>query len=90
MLFYWAKRGEYVLEYLATIRAVREASLATKAGDQDAALEQYEIAMEKLYNAIDTLSDVVQDQGDRGLIAVLNKFAFTPLKEQYEKVIDEE
>ncbi len=90
LLFYWAKRGEYVLEYLATIRAVREASLATKAGDQDAALEQYEIAMEKLYNAIDTLSDVVQDQGDRGLIAVLNKFAFAPLKEQYEKVIDEE
>ena len=46
--------------------------------------------MEKLYNAIDTLSDVVQDQGDRGLIAVLNKFAFEPLKKEYEKVLDEE
>ena len=57
---------------------------------QHAAIEQYEIAMEKLYNAIDTLSDVVQDQGDRGLIAVLNKFAFEPLKETYEKVLDEE
>ncbi|MFP6576187.1 MAG: hypothetical protein VB912_13595, partial [Pirellulaceae bacterium] len=90
LLFYWAKRGEYVLEYLATIRAVREASLAVKAGNQEAAIEQYEIAMEKLYNAIDTLSDVVQDQGDRGLIAVLNKFAFEPLKETYEKVLDEE
>ena len=90
LLFYWAKRGEYVLEYLATIRAVREASLAMKAGKQEAALEQYEVAMEKLYNAIDTLSDVVQDQGDRGLIAVLNKFAFEPLKTEYEKVVEEE
>ena len=90
LLFYWAKRGEYVLEYLAAVRAVREASLARKQGDREAAIEQYEIAMENLYNAIDTLSDVVQDQGDRGLIAVLNKFAFEPLKEQYEKVLDEE
>ena len=90
LLFYWAKRGEYVLEYLATVRAVREASLAVKQGDREAAIEQYELAMESLYNAIDTLSDVVQDQGDRGLIAVLNKFAFEPLKQQYEKVLDEE
>ena len=75
---------------MATILAVREASLAMKAGKQEAALEQYEVAMEKLYNAIDTLSDVVQDQGDRGLIAVLNKFAFEPLKTEYEKVLEEE
>ena len=90
LLFYWAKRGEYVLEYLATVRAVREASLAAKKGEAETVIEKYEAALESLYNAIDTLSDVVQDQGDRGLIAVLNKFAFEPLQAQYEKTVDEE
>ena len=90
LLFYWAKRGEYVLEYLAAVRAVREASVASKEGDSETVIEKYEAAMESLYNAIDTLSDVVQDQGDRGLIAVLNKFAFEPLQAQYEKSLEEE
>lgn len=86
MLFYYAKRAEYVLEYLAAVKAVREAALAKKAGDHEAALEQLEVALESAYNCINTLSDVARDQSDRGLIAVLNKFAFRPLLAEVEKL----
>jgi hypothetical protein len=85
LLFYWAKRSEYVLEYLGAVQAVREAAIARGAGENELAMEKYEIALEQLYNSIDTLSDVVQDQGDRGLMATLIKFAYQPLLEEMEK-----
>ena len=85
-LFYYAKRGEYVVEYLAAVKAVREAALAKKAGDNETALERLEAALESTYNCINTLSDVARDQSDRGLIAVLNKFAYRPLQGEVEKL----
>ena len=88
ILFYYAKRGEYVLEYLAAVKAVREAAIAKKAGDTEAALEHLEAALESTYNCINTLADVAQDQSDRGVIAVLNKFAYRPLLAEYEKLAD--
>ncbi len=89
LLFYWAKRGEYVLEYLNCIKALREAAIARKQGDKDKSLEQFETAIEQLYNALDTLSDVARDPGDRGLIAALIANAYRPLTAEYEKVADE-
>ena len=86
MLFYYAKRGEYALEYLAAVKAVREAAIAKQKGDLEAALEHLETALESTYNCINTLSDVARDQSDRGVIAVLNKFAYRPLLVEYEKV----
>jgi len=85
LLFYWAKRSEYVLEYLGAVKAVREAALLREKGDVEGASEQYGMAIEQLYNSIDTLSDVVQDQGDRGLIATLIKFAYEPLLAEVEE-----
>jgi hypothetical protein len=90
LLFYWAKRSEYVLEYLGAVQAVREAAIARDKGENDLAMEKYEMALEQLYNSIDTLSDVVQDQGDRGLIATLIKFAYQPLLEEMEKFGEQE
>jgi len=90
LLFYWAKRSEYVLEYLAAVKAVREAAVARKKGDNEQAIEHFETAIEQLYNAIDTLSDVARDQSDRGLIAVLNAHAYRPLMAEYEKALDDE
>jgi hypothetical protein len=89
LLFYYAKRGEYVLEYLAAVRAVREAALAKKNGDLEKTVEHLEVALEQTYNCINTLSDVVQDQSDRGLIAVLNAYAYRPLLSEYEKMLDQ-
>ena len=37
-----------------------------------------------------TLADVARDQSDRGLIAVLNAYAYQPLKREYERLVDEE
>ena len=89
LLFYYAKRGEYVLEYLAAVKAVREAGLAKKAGNTEQVIESLETALESTYNCINTLSDVARDQSDRGVIAVLNEYAYRPLLSEYEKLIDE-
>ncbi|MFP6765670.1 MAG: hypothetical protein VB858_18720, partial [Planctomycetaceae bacterium] len=86
MLFYYAKRGEFALEYLAAVKAVREAAIARRDGDTQAALEHLETALEATYNCINTLSDVARDQSDRGVIAVLNAFAYRPLLAEYEKI----
>jgi hypothetical protein len=90
LLFYWAKRSEFVLEYLGAVQAVREAAIARDKGEDELAMEKYEMALEQLYNSIDTLSDVVQDQGDRGLVATLIKFAYQPLLEEMEKFAEQE
>ena len=88
-LFYYAKRSEYVLDYWNCVKAVRAAAIAKGKGDMDGAIEQLETAIEALYNAIDTLGDVAEDQSDRGLIAVLNAYAYRPLLAEYEKLLDE-
>jgi hypothetical protein len=90
LLFYWAKRSEYVLEYLSCVQSLREAAIAKKSGDKDSAIEHLETAMEQLYNAIDTLSDIARDPSDRGLIAVLNAYAYRPLVLEYEAMLSEE
>ncbi|MDA1054999.1 MAG: hypothetical protein O3C40_31640 [Planctomycetota bacterium] len=90
LLFYYAKRSEYVLEYLGAVKAVRAAAIAKQAGDNDAALEQLEAAIESLYNAIDTLGDVAQDPSDRGLIAALNAYAYRPLLAERERLSESE
>jgi len=87
-LFYYAKRSEYVLEYLGCVQALREAAIANKEGDTDTAIEKMEAAIESLYNAMDTLSDVVRDPSDRGLIAVLATHAYQPLMAEYERMIE--
>jgi hypothetical protein len=90
LLFYYAKRSEYVLEYLGCVTAVRAAAIATQAGDTDKATEQLEAALESLYNAIDTLGDVAQDPSDRGLIAALNAYAYRPLQAEHERLSENE
>lgn len=90
VLFYYAKRGEFVLEYLGAVKAVREAALAKKSGDTEMALEHLELALESTYNCINTLSDVARNQSDRGLIAVLNADAYRPLVAELERLSEEE
>jgi hypothetical protein len=90
VLFYYAKRSEFVLEYLGAVKAVREAALAKKAGDTEQAIEHLELALESTYNCINTLSDIARNQGDRGLIAVLNAYAYRPLVAELERLSEEE
>ena len=43
-----------------------------------------------MYDTITTVADVATDQSDRGLIAVLNEFAYRPLLAEFEKLLDAE
>jgi len=86
LLFDYAKRSEYVLDYLAAVQATREYGIAKDAGENDKAIEQLETAIQSTYNCINTLADVAQDQSDRGLIAVLNAYAYRPLLAEHERM----
>ena len=90
ILFYYAKRGEFALEYLAAVKAVKEAGIAKAAGDTETALEHLETALEQTHNCINTLADVARDQSDRGVIAVLNAYAWRPLQAEYQKLAEAE
>ena len=90
LMLYYAKRATYVTEYLAAAKALREAAVAWKKGDMEQAIEHMEVALEQTYNCMTTLADVARDQSDRGLIAVLNAYAYQPLKREYERLVDEE
>ena len=90
LLFYYAKRATFATEYLAAVKAVHEAAVARDAGDREKAIESLESAMEQTYNSMTTLADVARDGGDRGLIAILNAYAYQPLKAEYERLIEED
>ncbi|MEQ9408700.1 MAG: hypothetical protein RIK87_13270 [Fuerstiella sp.] len=86
ILFYYAKRSEFALEFMNAVKAVREAALAKQDADTDAVMEQMETALEQTYNCINTLSDVARDQSDRGVIAILNSYAWRPLLAKMEEL----
>lgn len=90
VLFYYAKRSEYVLFYLDAVKAVRLSAIASKAGDKEQALQQLELAVENIYNGITALADVAVDQSDRGLVAVLNEYAYRPLLQELERLSNAE
>jgi len=90
ILFYYAKRSEFALEYLAAVKAVKEAAIAKSAGDSEKALEHLETALEQTHNCINTLADVAKDQSDRGVIAILNAYAWRPLQAEHEALMEAE
>ncbi|MEE2737403.1 MAG: hypothetical protein VX435_04200 [Planctomycetota bacterium] len=89
LIYYYAKRSQYVLSYMSAVQSVRQAAVAQQNNELDLAIEHVENAIEAVYNGIGSLSEVAQDQCDRGLIAVLNKFAYRPLLEKYETLLEE-
>ena len=87
-LYYHCKRGEFAVEYLNAVEAVRLAGEARRNGDSEKCLEQLEKGVESLYNGINALSEVARDQSDRALIAELNEYAYRPLVKQLETELD--
>ena len=88
LMLYCAKRATYATEYLAAVKALREAAVAREEGGMEKAIDHMEVALEQTYNCMTTLADVARDQSDRGLIAVLNAYAYQPLKMEYERLVD--
>jgi hypothetical protein len=100
LLFYYAKRSEFMLEYAAAIdqlrevaelkkQAAAESSAPKKKEASDKALETMEKAKESMYNAINHLALQVKDQGDLALIAMLNMYAYKPISDEFQKMQDE-
>ncbi|MCA9113562.1 MAG: hypothetical protein KDA79_00640 [Planctomycetaceae bacterium] len=87
-LFYYAKRSEFVVSWLAGAEALRKAAEARKADDLDTAIEQVDTAIESFYNALDTLGDVARTATDRAQIAVLNAELFRPLMALSDRLLE--
>jgi len=88
LIFYYSKRGEFNVYYMNAVAAVKAAGIAKKAGKLEKTVEHLEKAVDELHNAITTIGDIANGQSDRGLIAVLAKYAYRPVVKEYEKQAD--
>ncbi len=70
---YNAKRLEFTFHFVNAIEALH------KAHDPALRAESLEAAMDSIYNALNSWSDVARDSSDRGGIALLNEFGYRPL-----------
>jgi len=80
-ILYHAKYFTFALHYMTAIEATRAAGNARAGKDEDAWVENLELAVESMHSALDIYADVARDNSDRGVIAVLNKYAYRPLIE---------
>ncbi len=83
---YLAKRFEFALHYFTCLESIRAAGIARAAKDKDGQLENLDKAVEAMHNALGAMADVDRNNGDRGVIAVLNEYAFRPLSKELERV----
>ncbi|MFO1483682.1 MAG: PQQ-binding-like beta-propeller repeat protein [Verrucomicrobiaceae bacterium] len=70
---YNAKRLEFAFHFISAIEAIY------KSHDPAVRAESLEAAMDSIYNALNSWSDVARDSSDRGGIALLNEYAYRPL-----------
>jgi hypothetical protein len=84
LLFYYAKRLEFAVEYLTSIEALRQAAQAKAAGESEEVVSHLESAVEAMYNGTGALGEVARSNSDRGLIAVLNEYGYRPLQREFE------
>ncbi len=74
-----AKRFTFGLHYLTAVETARAAAIAKSQANADAQLENLELSVEAMHNALGIYADVARDNSDRGVIAVLNKYGYRPL-----------
>lgn len=81
-ILYQAKHFTFALHYMMAVDAARKAGIARAAKDTEAQVENLEAAVEQMHNALGIYADVARDNSDRGVIAVLNKYAYRPLTKE--------
>ncbi|MDP4939528.1 MAG: hypothetical protein NWR21_09465, partial [Verrucomicrobiales bacterium] len=74
-----AKRATFALHYVSAAEAARHAGIAKAAGDDDARIEQIELAVEAMHNALAIYAEVATEPGDAGAIALMNEDGYRPL-----------
>lgn len=82
---YLAKRFEFALHYFTCLESTRLAGIAKAKKDKARQLENLDKAVEAMHNALGAMADVDRNNGDRGVIAVLNEYGFRPLLKELEK-----
>ena len=70
---YQAKRLEFTFHYISAIESIY------KSHDPAARAESLAAAVDSIYNALNSWSDVARDPSDRGAIALLNEHAYRVL-----------
>lgn len=85
LILRYAKRATFGLHYMTAVEAARNAGIAKAAGDEDARIENLELAIEAMHNALAIWAEVATEAGDAGAIAILNAEAYTPLIEALEE-----
>ena len=80
-ILYHAKYFFFALHYMTAIEHASLAGIARKEKDSAAWAENLELAVESMHNALSIYSEVARDNSDRGVIAVLNNYAYRPLIE---------
>ena len=80
-ILYHAKYFTFALHYMTAVDAVRKAGVAKSEKNSEAWVENLELAVEAMHNALAIYSEVARDNSDRGTIAVLNEYAYRPLVE---------
>ena len=81
-ILYQAKHFTFALHYMMAVDAARKAGIARAAKDTEGQVENLEVAVEQMHNALGIYADVARDNSDRGVIAVLNKYAYRPLTKE--------
>jgi outer membrane protein assembly factor BamB len=74
LTLYHAKRLEFTFHFLTAVESLY------KAHDAAVRAESLEAAMESMYNALNSYSDVARDSSDRGAIALLNEHGYRALR----------
>lgn len=85
-ILYQAKHFTFALHYMMAVDAARKAGIAREAKDTEAQVENLETAVEQMHNALGIYADVVRDNSDRGVIAILNKYAYRPLIKELDEL----
>ena len=85
LILRYAKRATFALHYVTAAETARKAGIAKAAGDDDARIENLELAIESMHNALAIYAEVASEPGDAGAIARLNEQAYTPLLEALEE-----
>lgn len=85
-LLYHAKRFNFALQYMLAVTSARAAGVARANKDADAEVAAIEAALEALHSGLGTYAEVAQDNSDRGVIAVVNNYAYQPLLKALDEV----
>jgi len=85
LILRYAKRATFALHYITAVEAARKAGIAKAAGDDDARIENLELAIEAMHNALAIYAEVATEPGDAGAIALINREAYRPLLEALEE-----